>query len=107
MSRKLLMAVKDDEYRGPVIYETLAGTDIQAKPTDENYKLLEDEPLYFMGFNGAIQINGNDLPIFLGEEVEPGIYEYRILQQSVANPKKQSITRFRLNKQLVTWRSKW
>lgn len=107
MSKKLLMAVKDDEYRGPVVYETLAGTDIQAKPTDENYKLLEDGPLYFMGFNGAIQINGNDLPIFLGEEVEPGIYEYRILQQSVTNPEKQSITRFRLNKQLVSWRSNW
>lgn len=96
-----------DEYKGPIVYETLSGTDIQAKPSNDNYSILEDEPLYFEGCAGSIQFNGGSMPTFLGNEVEPGIYEYYILQKSVINPEKTSITSFRINQQLVSWTDTW
>lgn len=106
MSKKLLMAASD-EYKGPIVYETISGTDIQAEPSNDNYSILEDEPLYFEGCDGFIQFNGSNMPTFLGNEVEPGIYEYYILQKSVINPEKTSITSFRINQQLVSWTNTW
>lgn len=106
MSKKLLMTASD-EYKGPIVYETISGTDIQAKPSNDNYTLLEDEPLYFEGCAGSIQFNGSFKPTFLGNEVEPGIYEYYILQKSVINPEKTSIKSFRINQQLISWTDTW
>ena len=106
MSKKLLMTATD-EFRGPIVYETISGTDIQAKPSNNNYSILEDEPLYFEGCSGSIQFNGSNMPTFLGNEVEPGIYEYYILQKSVINPERTAITSFRINQQLVSWTNTW
>lgn len=106
MSKKLLMTASD-EYKGPIVYETISGTDIQAKPSNDNYSLLEDEPLYFEGCAGFTQFNGNFKPNFIGNEVEPGIYEYYILQKSVINPEKTSIKSFRINQQLIAWTDTW
>ena len=39
MSKKLLMAASD-EYKGPIVYETISGTDIQAEPSNDNYSIL-------------------------------------------------------------------
>lgn len=106
MSKKLLMAASD-EFKGPIVYETISGTDIQPEPSNDNYSILEDEPLYFEGCTGSIQFNGSNMPTFLGNEVAPGIYEYYILQKSVINPEKTSITSFRINQQLVSWTDTW
>lgn len=107
MSKKLLMAAGEEGYKGPLVYETLIGTGIQAIPSDSNYTLIDDEPIYFDGCHGTILFNGSNMPTFLGKNMGDGTYEYRILQQSVADPTKQTITTFRLDKQLVSWTSTW
>lgn len=102
MSRKLLLAKDDEGYKGPIIYETLTGTGVQAVPSDSTkYALLEDEDLYFAGCKGMTIFNGTAMPSFLGESVGDDGYRYKIKQQSVANPDVFKITTFVMDTQLM------
>lgn len=107
MSRKLLLNKKSDDYKGPIIYNKVTGIDIKDSVTDDSYSLAPGESLYFDGFNGTIRFNGGNMPTFLGEDIGDGTYEYNILQRSIVDPSKETITTFRLNKQLVSWTSTW
>ena len=105
MSKKLLMNKTGDDYKGPMIYETVAITNAQAVPSDSNYSLLEGEPVYFNGCYGSTVFNGYDEPFVLGDLNPDGTYTYNIKQTSVANPEISSMTTFVLEHQLSYYNS--
>ena len=104
MSKKLLMG-KTEEYKGPILYETKSVTDTQPTPSDSNYSMLEDEPVYFNSCYGSTVFNGYSEPFVLGDLNPDGTYTYTIKQTSVANPDISSMTTFVLEHQLCYYNS--
>ena len=104
MSKKLLMG-KTEEYKGPILYETKSVTDTQPTPSDSNYSMLEDEPVYFNRCYGSTVFNGYAEPFVLGDLNPDGTYTYTIKQTSVANPDISSMTTFVLEHQLCYYNS--
>ena len=104
MSKKLLMG-KTEEYKGPILYETKSVTDTQPTPSDSNYSMLEDEPVYFNSCYGSTVFNGYSEPFVLGDLNPDGTYTYTIKQTSVANPDISSMSTFVLDHQLCYYNS--
>lgn len=107
MSKKLLCVNDEEIFLGPVEYFTVSGIDVETKIENDQYKIMEDEPVYLEGFDGAIRFNGADYPTFLGEETGYGTYRYRIRQTSVANPEKYEDLIIELKDQLLSWTNTW
>ena len=107
MSKKLLCVNNEEIFLGPVEYITVSGIDVETKLENDQYKIMEDEPVYLEGFNGAIRFNGTDYPTFLGEETAYGTYRYRIRQTSIANPEKYEDLIIELKDQIMSWTNTW
>lgn len=100
MSKKLLMSAGDAEFGGPIIYETVSGTDITPAPSDPNRVLVYDKTVYLEEFFGGQSVV-NDLLATIGSENPDGTYTYKIKATSVKNPNKSKTVTIKLDINIV------
>lgn len=91
MSRRLLLNNGDVTYKGPVTYETVTVKNSEPKPSDSDYSVADDKPVYFLGCHGAPHI---------GEPNPDGTFRYVIEQVSAIDNDVKSIRTFTLDHQL-------